>query len=214
MGAVDHARALDRSIFGEYPLTTAPWLCARAVLEVACTSSWLLDPKIDSHERLTRGMIADFQDLNSARRYFDNAGHSDQVSHIDAEMATILARADPLGLSKRVKKEKSPNISERINNTLSETKIYNLLSGAAHGNPRVTLSLGAVPAGEPITHMVPRLSPKSARWLIVCVSHWLAQPLWDRYLLFGWNVNKVTPLLEEAYDLLNINDDNRFWRQR
>ena len=185
--AADHGFALYLTLQPEHGLSFAPWGCARQILETTSTCIWLLDPGIDATERTARGAIAELHDLDSARRYFRRVGDNQMVSKYDADAKSLLQRAGMIGIEGRVRKARQMNLSKRVELVFGSAVDYSMLSPVAHGNPRISLALGARPEAGTPPHMVTGLSGVGAQWLVVLPKDWIGHSLRNQYQLFGWN---------------------------
>jgi hypothetical protein len=227
--AGDNMFAIGRALT-EPVLTVAPWVLARAVLESASVAAWLLDPKIDARTRVSRSMSLRLKHLRDELTYVRSALDRRPVAKQALTVAIPTVENQINGLSMVAQKrgitlrqdsrgnligfpDAVPAFTVLADN-LGEADTYRLLSGLAHGRSWAVMALATrsagVVAGVPMIEQ--NLSANSALFIISAAAEWFSKPVWNYVLLNGWDLGRLTGVLEEAYDQLHMVDDTRFWR--
>lgn len=137
--AADHLMAFTKTIT-EPAQSIAPWTNARSVLEASALSSWLLDTKIDSYERVKRSLALRYEGLSQEAKFIQSTGQS--IEDVNKRIEEVELIAEELGFSKlRNKKDECigigqimPNVTEIIRDTLNEESYFRLYSAMAHSH--------------------------------------------------------------------------------
>jgi hypothetical protein len=101
----------------------------RGVLEACAVSVWLLDPAINSTERMSRGMGRRIEGLEEMRKFAQAAKAEDMIAHALARLEHARQKTADTG----IKPTKVPGSTEIIKRMLDFEVEYRLLSGVAHG---------------------------------------------------------------------------------
>ena len=222
----DHAAALARALTGEW-LSYSPWTCARSVLESCSVSSWLFDPDIGYQERVSRSLNLRLRDLRGQIRYATNEREMPEEvkRHAERRIDRLRNEAMQMGIVEKLDRngkflgfaEGIPShtqIIDRFDMKRREPSLgYSLLSAAAHGEGWAVRSLGAntiVRASGAMS--VGSLRPEYAMLLIINAVQELSYPAWEIFVLFGWDLQVVEAILDNAFDQVNIAQTLRFWR--
>ena len=137
--AADHLIAFTKTIT-EPAQSFAPWTITRSVLEASALSSWLLDPKIEAHERVKRSLALRYEGLSQQAKFLQSIGQSTET--IKKRIDEIELMAEELGFPKlRNKKDERtgigkvmPNVTEIIRDTLNQEANFRLYSAMAHSH--------------------------------------------------------------------------------
>jgi len=137
--ASDHLIAFTKTVT-EPAQSIAPWTITRSVLEASALSSWLLDTKINSHERVKRSLALRYEGFLQQAKFHQSIGQP--TESINEKIEKIEHLAKELGFPKlRNKKDKRigigvvmPSVTEIIRDTLNEESFYRLYSAMAHSH--------------------------------------------------------------------------------
>ncbi len=206
----------------EPQLSYSPWTCARSVLESCSICTLVLDPAINSVERITRSFNVRIKEIRQAQKFIKLAqGIDAKVSNkLELRVDVLRKKALALGIAERHSGkgwflgfgQGVQQISYRIKDTLVASEDYSLLSTVAHTDTWGILSLGShVEATEPL-RPVPSLSPERAMYLITKPIGWVARGLWAYYQLFGWDLDGGKAMLESAYARVGLRYELRLRR--
>ena len=92
---------------------------------------------------------------------------------------------------------------------------YSLLSAAAHGESWAVRSLGSETIiGESQAISVGSLRPEYAMLLIIHAVQDFSYPAWEMFVLFGLDLRVVEPMLNRAFDQVQIVEPLRFWNDK
>ena len=91
--AADQLIAISRTL-GEPPLTIAPWMCGRALLELTAVASWRIDPRIGVKQRAERSYALRFEGLWQQKQFVHATGEDvtpciQLIENLAAEVAAI-----------------------------------------------------------------------------------------------------------------------------
>ena len=132
------------------------------------------------------------------------------IARMESRRQTVLNSASRLGIDvDRISRAWS--ITDRILDAFNDPAIYSLLSPAAHGNPRLTLVLGAQSEAGGPPHMRTGLKNEYACEIVLRALDWLARALWTQYRIFGWDWLEKQPILEQAYNRAGLSRESKFW---
>lgn len=228
--SMKEAAALDRSL-GFKPI--APWTTCRAVLESSALASWLFDPAIDAQTRVGRSLAFQFEGLLQQLKYNDCVGDDCLSAKVIARINEVERVAVGLGFprledSKRRRTgigQPKTTIVEIIRQTLNEEALYRALSGMVHAHAWALLQLGfrqthaepsqfieQVEEKATVAAIQKYLEPAAAAALCRDVTVFFAKAVWYKCQLFGWNLDDLANILEEASDSFAIREGQRFWR--
>lgn len=228
--ACDHMLAIHRLLIAQPQLSYSPWTCARGVLESCATCVLVLDPSINSAERITRSLNLRVEDIRSAQSYYRNMARvpptsgqdiDSLVSQCDLRINALRKTASESGIDAKLDRSGRflgfghgvPSITKRIEDAFGASEDYSLLSAVAHGKTWAVLNLGAQVEDTHPPRAVPGLTAEKAMYyLIVRPVGWAARGYWNYHQLFGWDVEERKAILEVAYDQVGIKHDLRFWR--
>ena len=227
--ACDHTLAIHRLLVTQPQLSYSPWACVRGVLESCSICTLVLDPVIDSVERITRSLNLRIEGIWRAQTHVRKIskvtpalaqGIDRQVSQWDSRVAHLRQKALALGIAEKFNKngrflgfgQGVQSISHRIDDAFGASEDYSLLSAPAHAETWGILYLGShVEVTKPL-RAVPGLSPERAMYLIARPIEWVARGLWAYYQLFDWNLEEGKVMLEAEYDRAGLRHELRFWR--
>lgn len=114
-----------------------------------------------------------------------------------------------------------PSATEIIKTMLDEEQAYRLLSAVAHRHYCAIqqISFTQVPDTRPQAGGVATTpfakhagTVKGYAYLSTRVAKAFGLPLWNQCLYYGWDRNRLTRILETAYDGFHARDAIRFWK--
>ena len=133
---------------GSHPVLAADRILVRSLLEACGRALWLLDPSIDTSERVARGLIERFEDLRLQRKLV--AGHPEHVAKYQARIEQLSTEAKRSGFQvqhlkkepSRVNRQRRPTSSEAVAATIDRRDgsgvgalAQGLFSLSVHANP-------------------------------------------------------------------------------
>jgi hypothetical protein len=155
VGALDHLRALYQIVAGDlkrFPLPVfSHYTLARAAYEPALLTLWLLDPEVDSVERIGRGYAAQLRSLEDMRKFQRDAGMTGEAANAGALYQRLFDAARAVGYvsvdsdGKEWLTPRVPDMVRLFNLYDQQTAVgmpawlYRFLSGHAHGREWVML---------------------------------------------------------------------------
>ena len=223
----DHMGALQRALVEPW-LTYSPWTCARGALESCSVADWLLDPAIDYRDRVSRSFNLRLQNLRSQIVFFRSEPEppGEAIPKLEGRVAHLRTKARKLAIPEKSSRKGNflgfdagmPSYTQLIARFLAEsgpsTLGYPLLSAAAHGVNWAVGSLGSTTiVDEAGPRREPELTPTYALLLVLSTVQWLSQPSWAYFVRYGWDLEEVRGILEEAYNLAGLAETERFWRR-
>ena len=148
VGALDHLHTWYQIVAGDlkrFPLAIySHYTLARAAYEPALLTLWLLDPEVDSVERIGRGYAAQLRSLEDMRKFQSDAGMTGEAANatmlhkrlFDAARAAGYVSLDSDG-KERTRRVPDMvrlfNLYDRRGAVGEPAWLYRLLSGNAHG---------------------------------------------------------------------------------
>jgi hypothetical protein len=222
----DHMCALERALT-QPVMTFAPWSLARSVLEAASVASWLLDPDLDVKARISRSMTLRLSHLRheatfvrvaqqqhpEAREQFSKA-----IPLVERRIRGLVTQAERLKLAVKLDKNNKPTaIGARMPTAtdlaglLGEGPLYRLFSAAAHGRTWAQLGLSLKRSGGKQA-VSQHLTVEQALFAILNSVEWFSRPAWNYFMLWGFDLGRLSSALESAYDQLGLREERRFWR--
>ncbi len=207
--ASDQLIALSRTL-GEPPLTIAPWMCVRALLELTAVASWLIDPRIGVKERAERSYALRFEGLWQQKQFVNATG--EDVAPCVQLIENLAKEAAAVGIStskhqngkRTVIGEGWQPFTSLVALTLDEEANYRLFSAMTHGHLWAVSQLGfnidagsagsplAVSDSVPITKVLP---PSGAAALCVVAAKNFSQFVRYKAQLFGWDGNRLADIV-------------------
>jgi tetrahydromethanopterin S-methyltransferase subunit G len=156
------------------------------------------------------------------------------LNKVTERIDKVEQKAIELGFSKVVDKNGRrigigllmPNVTDVVRQTLGEEVTYRILSAMAHAHPWALqqLSFRRVASEDTIFTEIgdqsfvvrafeKNLEPISVIYLIHKSFVCFAKPVWDKFELFGWDQEHLQDILENASNVLHVNEGRRFWRK-
>jgi hypothetical protein len=147
VGALDHLRTWYQVVAGDlkrFPLPAfSHYTLARAAYEPALLTLWLLDPEVDSVERVERGYAAQLRSLDDMRKFQSDAGMRGEAANAAKLYARLFDAARAAGYvsldSDGTERLKRPpdmvrlfNLYDRRGAVGEPAWLYRVLSGNAH----------------------------------------------------------------------------------
>ena len=155
VGALDHLLTWHQIVAGDlkrFPLPVfSHYTLARAAYEPALLTLWLLDPEVESDERIGRGYAAQLRSLEDMRKFQSDAGMTGEAANATSLYERLFADARAAGYVKPNTKGKEvltvgvPSMVDLFNRYDQQTVaglpawLYRFLSGYAHGREWVML---------------------------------------------------------------------------
>jgi hypothetical protein len=229
--AADQLMAFAKTVT-EPVQTIAPWTCVRAVIEASALSAWLLDPDLDAKTRVQRSFAFRFEGLSQQVKFVQTQGDESAKTKVLARIRDVEREALQLGFpkirsSKGVRTgiaQRMPSITEVISQSLNEEPVYRILSAMAHAHSWALVQLSFRRMHDDIPRMVETKSdvvgchlfeknvePVSVGFLCVKATTVFVQPVWYKFQLFGWEIDRLESVLDRAFDSLVIGTGKRFW---
>jgi hypothetical protein len=212
----------------------APWTCVRAVIEASALASWLLSPSIDISTRISRSFAFRYEGLSQQEKFLRSIHDNIGLERASAQIDKVEQKAIGLGFTQVLDKhhrrigigQVMPGVTDIVGQTLGEEDTYRLLSAMAHAHPWALqkLSFHRVTSEDEVflergTQTVvvrafeKNLDLTSVMYLcskaIIC----FARPVWYKFQLFGWDLAQLQDILENTCNILQLKEDQRFWRQ-
>lgn len=208
--AADHLIAFTKTIT-EPAQSIAPWTITRSVLEVSALSSWLLDTKINSHERVKRSLALRYEGLSQQAKFVQSLGQSTEIVNKRIEKYELIA--EELGFSKlRNKKNERtgigqimPSVTEIIRESLNEESYYRLYSAMAHSHLWAYSQLSYRKVDEMNSQeddavlVEKHLSLELVWWLCVKVTHYFSQPIKYKCELYGFDLESINTIISDVF---------------
>jgi hypothetical protein len=217
--AADHLIAFTKTIT-EPAQSIAPWTITRSVLEVSALSSWLLDTKINSHERVQRSLALRYEGLSQQVKFVQSIGQPAEI--INKRIEEIELIAEGLGFSKlRNRKDERtgigqvmPSVTEIIRDTLNEESYYRLYSAMAHSHHwaysqlsyRVVEELALQKSDTVLVEK--HLSLELLWWLCVKVAHYFSQPIKYKCELYGFDLESMDTIISDVFKGIGVRPKN------
>lgn len=224
--AADHLMAFSKTLSGLVQ-TFAPWACVRAVLETSAIASWLLDPSIVAEERARRSLAFRFEGMSESVKFLRcfPSGPSD--------VATLLKRMDEVeddaagcGIERlRDKKRKRngigmvmPSVTQLVIQIFDDEPAYRLLSAMTHGHHWALQQLGYTRHGQDdgtsdYVKLKKHISLTSVGYLSARAVRAFVRPVCYKSRQNGWDMGRLHGILESSYDVMRLNEKERFWRK-
>lgn len=209
--------------------TFACYTCVRASLESAALAAWLLDPNVDTRERIMRTFALRYEGLDQQVKFGVAAqvpaaelqaakSRLDDIER-DAKALGYLSISDKNGRRIGIG-QLMPKITILIRDVLDDEPAYRLLSAVAHGHNWALSKLGYQNTGNRlldgagVTTTILEKSPNllGMAFLGLRASRALARPLLNQFQYFGWDCAALTILLDRLFDKLMADEAGRFWR--
>lgn len=208
----DHLIAFTKTIT-EPAQSIAPWTIARSVLEASALSSWLLDPEINSHERVSRSLALRYEGLLQQAKFLQSIGQP--TESINEKIEKIEKIAEELGFPKlRYKKNDKrigigqvmPSITDIIRKTLNEESYYRLYSAMAHSHLWAYNQLSY----RKVNEMTPQenntvlfekhLSFELVLGLCGNVARYFSQPIKYKCELYGFDLEFMNTIIGDVFE--------------
>jgi hypothetical protein len=224
ISATDYFEALDTLVsIGNFAI--APWSCARGMIEASAISTWLFEMGIGPKERVSRSLSLRYATLREQEKMARYDVNSNKVQEIRERIESVEKLAIDLGFPVlRDKKGQrigiaqiKPNMTTLIEKQFKGENLYRMFSGMAHSDYISLTALSFIKTGLESRRgaLLTRAVPTEIQSALVSQAAMIyAKCAWLRTIQFGFDAARVTVLLEELYDDLNVADTNndRFWR--
>ena len=206
--------------------TVAPWTCVRASLEASALACWLLDPSVDVKTRVGRNYAYRYNGFKEQLKFSREVKNQSEIDRALLRMDSAKSEAVSLGYllvnDKNGKiigiDQKMPFIIDLIEMTLNRKSDYRLLSAVAHGHIWATHQVGfsQVEIENSEGNKIKALK-KSGSPFYICYFGMVSFTSFSRVLyylwkLFGWDLQELIILLDNAFDRLKYSTRIRFWR--
>jgi hypothetical protein len=232
--AADQLMAFTKTV-SEPAQTIAPWTCVRAVIESSALASWLLDPSLDARTRVQRSLAFRYEGLDQQFKFLQAIGNNSMASSVLDRITRAEGVALELGFPKLVDKKGKrigiglpmPSSTEIIKTTLNEEGVYRILSAAIHGHlwalqqlsyrrmDEASIRLGGNNKTSAEVHLFEKhLEPFQVVFLCLKASNAFTKAVWYMCQVFGWDLVGLGNILDTAFDIMRVGDDNRFWRNQ
>ena len=168
LAARDHAEALARSLT-EPVLTIAPWPIARNLLEASAIGSWLLDPAIEGHQRVSRSFAVRYNGLVQQIKVARAEGSDVQRSQdaLDRLVASAQSSGYPIIHNDEGKvdgvAERMPSITDLVGSILDAEVFYRILCAVVHGHGWAVMQLGLQDHGPAESQIIGQGSSRAFR---------------------------------------------------
>lgn len=217
--AADHLMAFTKTIT-EPAQSIAPWTIARLVLEASALSSWLLDPKINSYERVKRSLALRYEGFSQEVKFIKSIGQSPEIVNKRIEEVELIAEG--LGFSKlRNKKDERsgigqvmPYVTEIIRDTFNEESNFRLYSAMAHSHLWAYFQLSYRKADETTSQennavlVEKHLSLESVWWLCGNVARYFSQPITYKCELYGFDLESMNTIIRDVFKGIGMRPKN------
>ncbi len=208
----------------------ACWTCVRSMLESSSIAAWLYEPGIDVQVRVGRGFAHRYEGMEQQLRLSKAIGRlpadiKRDEQHVNDVENTAVAQGFPRLRNRKGERtgigQVMPSATEIIKVMLYEEQAYRLLSAVAHGHYWAIqqLSFRQVPDTRPQAGGVATTPFKKHggtvegyAYLATRVAKAFGLPIWNQCLYFGWDKERLTAILESAYDRFKGKDAIRFWK--
>ena len=223
--ARDHLEAVDLIVRFGQP-SVAHWTSLRGLLEAASIASWLFDPAIVAHERVSRSLALRFTTLIQQRKIASAEGDTATIAAIDVRLDDIERIAASLGFAPIRNKngvrdgigQRKPQTTELAESEFDFRNLYRFLSSVAHCDSAVILELGFKKVaddadGQPVLQR--DVSLGQLKLVLGNALMLYARPLWMQVTQYAFDRPRAAAALERAYSQLGLADTDllRFWRQ-
>ena len=222
--SADHLIAFTKTMT-EPVQTFAPWVSVRGVLEASAIAAWIMDPAIDSTERVGRSLALRHEGLSQSVKFL-RASKVDQEVIVRAErrIDELEREAISVGFEKVQDKNRKrigigmrmPSITQLISQVFDDEPTYRLLSAMAHGHLWALQKLGYKihedNGASSHVKLKQHISPDSVWYLSVKTVTAFVRPVWLKSRRNGWDLDRLRVVLESAFNVMEINDQERFWR--
>lgn len=217
--AADHLIAFTKTIT-EPAQSIAPWTITRSVLEASALSSWLLDPKIETHERVKRSLALRYEGLSQQAKFLQSIGQSTEI--IKKRIDEIELMAGELGFPKLRNKEDErtgigkvmPNVTEIIRDTLNQESNFRLYSAMAHSHSWAYTQLSYRKVDEGISQesdtvlFEKHLSLELVWVLCGSVARYFSQPIRYKCELFGFDLISMNTIIGDVFKSIGTHPKN------
>ena len=217
----DHITAFVKTI--TEPMESFACLtCIRSMLEPCALASWLLDPRIDAHTRVGRGLALRYagleQQLKLIRADAESENYLQEIQGIKDRIDEVDQDALETGYASIAK---MPSATDVIKLMLDEESTYRLLSAVTHGHNWALMALGltCAPEGDPspdvggvsVTMFKKTVDVDKLALLGFIAAETFAKPVWDKCNYAGWDKERLIGVLDSTFDKLGLRASKRFW---
>lgn len=217
--AADHLIAFTKTIT-EPAQSIAPWTITRSVLEASALSSWLLDPKIETNERVKRSLALRYEGLSQQAKFLQSIGHSTEI--IKKRIDEIELMAEELGFPKLRNKEDErtgigkvmPNVTEIIRDTLNAESNFRLYSAMAHSHSWAYTQLSyrkvdEVVSQESDTVLIEKHLSLDLVWVLCgSVARYFSQPIRYKCELYGFDLVSMNNIIGNVFKGIDVRPNN------
>jgi hypothetical protein len=215
--AAHHGWSITRALV-EPTLTFSLFTDCRAVLECCSTGVWLLDPKVDSMERIRRSLLLRFQNVSEQEKLARTSGNNAAAHKAREQMCKIVERAKGLGLPTTDGSNPriigpSPGRTELAKDVFDAEPVYRILSGAAHGQATYLRELGMSVDPERRFATV-ELSATALELVTTLPIVWCSRLTYELRGYRGLPTADYENLCERTFKAIHAGADSRFWREQ
>jgi hypothetical protein len=207
--ASEHVAAATNSL-KEPAQIIACFSCVRTATEVASLSWWLLDPKVDCFERMSRSVALRRKGLDEQKRLTPEGGGVDH-EHLARRYAAI----DASVAAHRLKVVGVPPATHLVGRVFGDPLCYRLASAVVHGHSWAVSHVGFAEMGRDECRQVTLLrktaKPTVLLYLLALAVEALGRPLWATTKYVGVHAPAVETLLSAAFGELGISKGRWFW---
>lgn len=225
----EHLVALRR-LLNEPVVPLASWTCVRSMLESSAISAWLMEPNIDSKERIARQFAHRYEGLNQSLKFAKSANiHHVKITEIESRINEVEKDAISLGYNKisDIKGKrcgigcKMPNATNIIEAMLGREKDYRLFSAVAHGHIWAQQQLAyqysssvatmASINGVNIIEHEKHVTIESILYIIMVSITSAMKSSWNLWNYMGWDLVQLNDLFDNTFKNLKIRNKLKFW---
>ncbi len=223
--AADHLVAFSKTLT-EPVEAFAPWVSVRAVMETAALAAWFMDPAITVDERANRSFAFRYEGLIEQAKFL-RASKSKQsdLDTVNERIEDLEAKANRLGIPKLRGKDhkrsgvgmRMPSVTELVSQVHDDEAGYRLASAVTHGHHWAVQQMGYTfyerdDGTSDYVRLKKHISPGVVGYLAARTVRAFVKPVWYKSLQQGWDLERLTGILEATYDAMAIVERVRFWR--
>jgi hypothetical protein len=211
--------------------TLSPYTCIRSLMESSALALWLFDTNIDVRARVGRCFGYRYKEFTEQLKFLesDKLNSSDsqnQINNMNLRIVEIENKAISLGYPQLSKNGKitgiathMPEIVRLIRLTLNSESEYRMLSGVAHCYLWATRQVGfqIVEVMDDRRQIIKALEKHAHPEMIVfginLAIPTFAKVFWEMGKLLGWDIQEISELLDQTFNSIGFNMNQRFWNQ-
>jgi hypothetical protein len=205
------------------------WTTVRSMLESCSIATWLLDPAIDARTRAGRVFTLRYDEMDKQATLLRTSLKGEVgalqrlLDRMDEVEQTVLNLGYPRLRDKNGKRfgfvQKMPSATDIIEMMLHDAWSYRMLSAVAHGHSWAIRGLGwssfgpeLLIQGVSLKQLEKTVNPDAIAIMGLSACKALARPLWNLFRFYGWDSELLTGLLEDVFDRITAQENQRFWR--